>query len=298
MNLSREIFFLILLPISYLPNFADPIYLKPRAIISNPVVKLSDIARVPKSMSDKELFSTPEEPMILNSTDVKNLFPEQVDVLGSNVLIIPLVQKFDKEELVDSIKQELISKTNRSESEIRISYEGEEIFLPAKNVEFRWSSIAKDLTPGKKIFSLETWFKGNRIYSNRLKFSVEFKVKGLFTKKDLSRLTILKDSDIIQKEFYTLDNPTDIVLENIVGMTLLAPLREGDLIRKKHVRNLHTIERGSDVDLVYISDNILVKGRGTAKESGNTGQEIKVQSKSNGQIIKGIVNEKGWVQVE
>jgi flagella basal body P-ring formation protein FlgA len=298
--LSLPLYSLIFFPYNAI-NALDAIYLKPRAVVENSSVNLSDIARLPKGMLDVIIFPLPEEPSQLTPALIKEKLPEgysDFSVLGSNTLLIPLSRSFSKDEIQESLLSEILHKTKMSEDSLRLSYDGEEVHLPGKGVDIKWGGFPNRLTPGKKIFSLDVWFKGQRIYSKRLTFLVEYKITAIATKRHIQRLSVFNADDIEVKEFFTSENPSDLIIDKIIGMTALTNLKAGELIRKKHVRNVFTIERGSEVEIVYFSDNIVVKGKGTAKESGNTGDMVQVLSKSSKTMLKGKVSEKGWVVVE
>jgi len=63
------------------------------------------------------------------------------------------------------------------------------------------------------------------------------------------------------------------------------------------VREIPMIRRGSQVKLVVITDNLLVKAEGVALEDGYLNKEIKVKRNQSGKILAGLVNSPEEVEV-
>ncbi|MCB1143744.1 MAG: flagellar basal body P-ring formation protein FlgA [Leptospiraceae bacterium] len=284
------------------PLFADPIYLFPRSVVQNDKVKLSDIARLPNGMEDREILTTPEEPIVLTPSGVSDLLgPTESGrvVLGSNCLVIPLLKRYSDSEILESITEEIISRTEIDRENFRIQFIDEEtVFLPPKGVRLSWASFPKKLSAGKKIFHLDVWKDEKKIYTRKIRFLIELKMTAYFVKNRIAKNSILSKEDVEEKSFFTSRTHRDLYSGKIEGVTALASLEEGDKIRKKHVRLLHDVERGSSVEVIYREGGLVVVGKGIAKESGNAGEPIRVRAKSSGVLLKGTISENGMVVIQ
>jgi len=295
--------FSIILGIFSLNNLSasDAIYIKPKAYITTKDIYLSNISKLPDGIADILLTATPREPVTLTPDEVFKLLPSELSnrkVLGSNCQIIPLNKKFMKEDIEKSFLFEISEKEKISHDDIRITYFGDDLFFPEKGVELKWGNIPKNITPGQKIFTLDAWKDNSRVYSVRTKFLVELKINVAVANRKINRLQQISEDDIIYKQIFISENISDLFTSSIKGMTSLSNIEEGDLIRKKHLREIHTVERGSNIDIVFYEGNVFISTRAIARESGNTGDKIKVQSKSSGILLFGIVTNNGQVKIE
>ncbi len=280
---------------------SDAIYIKPKAYITGKDIYLSNISKLPEGIADILLIPTPIEPITLTPDDVYKLLPNELSsrkVLGSNCQIIPLNKKFIKEDIERSFFLEIAEKEKLNPDDVRITYFGDDLFFPEKGVELKWGNIPKNITPGQKIFTLYAYKDNSRVYSVRTKFLIEFKINAPVANRKIARFQQINENDIVYKNIYISENITDLFTSNIKGMTSLSNIEEGELIRKKHLRELHTVERGSNVDIVFFEGNVFISTRAIARESGNTGEKIKVQSKSSGTLLTGIVTNNGQVKIE
>ena len=280
---------------------SDAIYIKPKAFITGKDIYLSNISKLPDGIADIYLTATPSEPIILTPDEIYKLLPSELSdrkVLGSSCQIIPLNKKFLKEDIEKSFVFEISDKEKITPDDIRVTYLGEDLFFPEKGVELKWGNIPKNITPGQKIFTLDAWKDNTRVYSVRTKFLVEFKINAPVANRRINRLQQISENDIIYKQIFISENISDLFTSNVKGMTSLSNIEEGDLIRKKHLREIHTVERGSNIDIVFYEGNVFISTRAIARESGNTGEKIKVQSKSSGTLLSGIVTNNGQVKIE
>lgn len=294
-------FFLFLLIFSLQVYPSDAIYLKSKAYIKSKEVYLSHIARLPDGIVDIPIFETPSSPVIFSPSDVAKLLPKELSdrkVFGSDCYIIPLNKKFTKEEIEESFFRELVIHYNKKPDAIRVQFTGEDLYFPDRGVELRWGNLPKNLSPGQKIFTLDAYKDEKRIYSVRARFLLEEKVQTPIASRKIGRFEVLADGDIIYKETFVSENLTDIYNGPLIGITALSNLDDGEIIKKRHVREIHKVEKGSGVDIYYAEGNLVVVTRATARESGNTGQKIKVQSKSSGVILTGIISGDGKVLIE
>lgn len=303
----RNLFFInlffILSFFVFTPNLysSDAIYLKSRAIITGDWVRLSQIGRLPEGIVDIPLFETPEEPTILTAEDLTRKLPTELSsrkVLGTQCLLIPLTKKFLKEEIEISFLREVSQKEGIHPDDLKVTYLGDDLFFPSRGVEIKWGNIPKNMSPGNKIFTLDAWKNGNRIYSSRVKFLVEIKTSAYVAVKKIIRNQLVTETDIIKKDIFLSETISDLVSQPISGMTALANLEEGDVVRKKHLREVFTVQRGSNVEIIYIEGPLLVATKATARDSGNTGDKIRVQSKSSGTFLMGTIRAEGTVLID
>ena len=280
---------------------SDAIYLKPRAIIHGNLVYLSNIARLPDGVVDIPIFETPEEPTSYTSDEISKKLPPELSsrkVLGTNCTLIPLTKKFLKKEIENSFLGEISKRDHLDPENLKVTYLGDDIFFPARGVEIKWGNIPKNMTPGNKIFTLDAWKDSSRIYSTRTKFLVEMKISAYVVSKKILRNQVVTEKEIEKKDIFISETISDLVTAPITGMTALSNLEEGDILRKKHLREVFTIQRGSNVEIIFLEGNLLVATKATARDSGNTGDKIRVQSKSSGTLLLGTIKAEGTVLID
>ncbi|HRG49393.1 MAG TPA: flagella basal body P-ring formation protein FlgA, partial [Leptospiraceae bacterium] len=232
---------------------ANSIYLKPRVILEKSTVKLSDIARLHKDVKDRVVFENLEELKILSLEDLQALLPDarELTFYGKECILIPLNKKYSREEILDSLEKEFYSKLGVTDAEAKIRYLGEEENLPAAGVTLKWNNIPKKLTPGQKIFSLDFYVEKDKVYSKKLKFLVETQMTTIVASKNISRNAKLTKNDFTLKTFFSADAIADGFHSDISGYTAIVAITEGSVIRKKQIREIHLVEKGSEVDVVY-----------------------------------------------
>ncbi len=298
-TLIFKVFFLFLL-FSFQILSANSVYLKPRVILEKATVKLSDIARLHKDVKDRVVFENLEELKILSLEDLQAILPDSSELTfyGKECILIPLNKKYSKEEILDSLEKEFYSKLGVTEAEAKIRYLGEEENLPANGVTLKWNNIPKKLTPGQKIFSLDFYVEKDKVYSKKLKFLVETQLTTVVAAKSISRNAKLTKNDFTLKTFFSADAIPDGFNSDISGYTAIVAISEGSVIRKKQIREIHLVEKGSEVDVVYIKGALFVRGKGIAKNSANEGESVKVVSLSSSHLLTGKAMDKGVVVIE
>ena len=279
---------------------ANSLYLKPRVILEKQVVKLSDIARLHKDLQDRVIFEKLDELKILSLEDVKSMLSDSSEITfyGKECILIPLNKKYTKEEILDSLEKEFHTKLGTTEVEAKIHYLGEEENLPSEGVELRWNNIPKRVTPGQKIFSLDFYVEKDRVYSKKLKFLVEIPTTTVVAARSIPRNAKLTKEDFVVKTFYSADSIPDGFQKDISGYTAIVAITEGSVIRKKQIREIHLVEKGTEVDVVYMKGALFVRGKGIAKNSANEGESVKVTSLSTNHLLTGRAMDKGVVVIE
>ncbi|MBK8394236.1 MAG: flagellar basal body P-ring formation protein FlgA [Leptospiraceae bacterium] len=280
--------------------FANAVYLKPRVILEKSSVKLSDIARLHKDVKDRIIFSNLEELKILSLEELQSILSDSAELnfYGKECILIPLNKKYSKLEILESLEKEFYNKLGVSESEAKIHYLGEDANLPAAGVDLKWNNIPKKLTPGQKIFSLDFYVDKDRVYSKKLKFLVETQLTTIVATRNISRNAKLTKGDFISKTFFSADSISDGFTNDITGYTAIVAISEGSVIRKKQIREIHLVEKGAEVDVVYMKGALFVRGKGIAKNSANEGESVKVTSLSTNHLLTGRAMDKGVVVIE
>jgi flagella basal body P-ring formation protein FlgA len=292
--------FTLLLIFTFQILSANSVYLKPRVILEKSTVKLSDIARLHKDVKDRVVFENLEELKILSLEDLQSLLPDASELIfyGKECILIPLNKKYSREEILESLEKEFYSKLGITDAEAKIRYLGEEENLPATGVTLKWNNIPKKLTPGQKIFSLDFYVEKDKVYSKKLKFLVETQLTTVVATKDISRNAKLTKNDFTLKTFFSADAIVDGFHSDISGYTAIVAISEGSVIRKKQIREIHLVEKGSEVDVVYMKGALFVRGKGIAKNSANEGEAVKVVSLSSSHLLTGRAMDKGVVVIE
>lgn len=296
------IFKTFLVPFLFLlinPVFSNALYLRPRVIIEKLPVKLSDIARLHKDIQDRVVFEKLEDLKVISVEDLKNIVNDsEISYYGKECILIPFNKKYSKEEILDSLEKEFYNKLGITSSEAKIFYLGEEEYFPAQGVDLRWNNIPKRLTPGQKIFSLDFYVEKDKVYSKKLKFLVETPLTALVASHDIPRNSKLTKNDFIAKTFFSADAIADGFNHDISGYTAIVAITEGSVIRKKQVREIHLVEKGMEVDIVFMKGTLFVRGKGIAKNSANEGESVKVVNSSSNHTVSGRAMDKGVVVIE
>ncbi|MCE9501946.1 MAG: flagellar basal body P-ring formation chaperone FlgA, partial [Leptospira sp.] len=270
--------------------FADGnAYLKQRVLLNGETVKLSDIAKLDKGVEDFEIFTKLDSPRKIGTDELTAILKSRPDfkgfVLGKECLVVPLTKKFDKEEIRDSLEKEIVTKSKLTKDKFRLTYLGKEENLPAQGVRLDWANFPKQLGAGRRIFSLDIYFENEKIFSKRLSFLLETSRDIVVAKRRIPKGTLLGKDDCELKKIFLEENENDFFEKSISGYTALAAIEEGVPVRKKFIRELFAVEKGSDVSLVYTKANIVVKTKGKARVSGNVGDVIQVIGQSGNSIL-------------
>lgn len=292
--------FLFFAIISISPLFSESsIYLKQRVVLDKEDIRLSDIARLEKGVEDRLLIKGIDRVRVIKPEEINEFLSDtSIRVLGKECMVIPLDKKYTKLEIEESLKAEIIKRSEIDESRFKLSYLGVDEKLPSGGVELKWSNFSRNLGPGQKIFSLDFYADGNKIFSKRLKFLLETEITAVVAVRDIEKRKFLTKEDFELKTFLSPDPVGDGFQKSVDGFTSLAFIPKGSIIRRKQVREIHAVEKGSEVEMYYLGGLVSVKGRAVAKEYGNLGDLIKVTSISGNVPLTARVAERGKVVVE
>lgn len=282
-------------------------YLKPRIITLGSQFRASDILNW-KDDVNPVLYEGLTAPLRLTPNAVKDLLVSayqrqtgnsiEFEINGNDSILIPLSGIWGKEKLEQSLLQYLKKEIQLDEDNFRIYLESKPVSLPEKNVEIVWRKVGRGIHAGKRIFPLDVFFEGKLIYSIPVGFLIEEKKLAWFTKRNIEPKEILQEYDVEKKVFFTTDNHTEYDLENPIGKTALNAIPEGVALQRKQTRRLNMIERGSEVNLVYTTGNIMLKVRTRALASGNEGDEIDLLNLSSNRRLKGKIQSAGICLLE
>ncbi|MEM7180596.1 MAG: flagellar basal body P-ring formation chaperone FlgA [Spirochaetota bacterium] len=292
----------------FLPSSAyslpkDTLLLKTRVFLYQDKVYLRDIARFSSSKPNLAILARPKQPVYLEKSDLKLLLQKTQlandKVVGRQCLLVPMDRKVEAQELHDSLQKEILHKTKLNIGDFRLRYIGKDVHLPSQGVAFRWGHFARKLTPGRRIFSLDLYWKKRKIFSERLLFVMERKIKAVTASQNIRKGdTLLENKNYQLKTLFTLEKQKYLLSKNVDGYTALASIEAGELIRPKQIRQLYAVQRGSLVDIFYIKGNLFIRGRGKAKSSGNVGDNVQVLGHSRKKTITAEVIAPGKVQIK
>lgn len=275
------------------------IYLKSRYFTQKKDLKLSEIAKIDSEIQDRIIYSNLDSPILINVESIRQLFPDKnVQILGKECLVIPFHGEFTKIAFEDSLRSEIVKRNSILEDQFKLEYTGQNIKLPAKGVSYVWANFPKNLSPGNRIFSLDIYYEGKKIYTQRLKFVYKIKQKIAIASVDIPRSTKITTEMINYKVEFSEFEEKDVFSGNLEGMTVLTSIRIGDTIRKKHVRKLFDVQNGTHVELIFIKGSLILKGRGLARKSGNIGDQIPVKGHSGSTILEGTIVSRGVVRID
>lgn len=314
MNFRSFGFLIFLYSIVTYANFASEstqtkVYLKPRTIVFSPQIKLSDITNW-KGEEDPILFSNLNSPKILKPDELKSILQkefdkssnrcsvcDQIDILGKEAIILPKTKSVSKEELETALKDFLAMNMEIDLKDFRF-YAEQKNNLVVAGGETRFRKIGKTLHGGRRLFPLDTYLEGKLVYSESIPFLIEEKKQAYFTTKEIPAKEIIVAEDVELKEFFSAEFGREFVLENPIGKTALSALPAGYPIERKQIRLLNTVERGSEVALVYTTGNIMLKIKARALASGNPGDRIPVLNTVSQKRIEAVVQTDGVCLLE
>ncbi|MDF3818728.1 flagellar basal body P-ring formation chaperone FlgA [Leptospira sp. 96542] len=279
----------------------ERIYLKPKSLVTTDEVRLSDISNWKKDWNPV-VYKKLEEPKIVRPEELKSYLDQilqsskienfEIEVLGRDAMIIPLTESVTGDFLVNSLKNELGTEQNMILSNYKFYAEKEKLPV-VRGADFKFRKTGKNLHGGKRILPLDFYHSGKLVHSESVSFLIEEKRKAYFTTKEVPAKQVISEDDVELREFYTMDHNREFVEENPVGKTSLNLLAYDTAIEKKQIRLLHTVERGSEVQLVYTTGNILLKLKTRALASGNVGEEIPLLNLYSQKIVKARVQKEG-----
>ncbi len=296
-----------------LPSFgSEPvptkIYLKPRTILNSELVKLSDFTNW-KGEVDPILFPNLNSPKLLKPEELKVLLEKntkltnencsvcaKLEILGKEAIILPKTKNVSKEELEKSLKEFLVSDLEIDLNQFRFYADQATKLVSGGDTRFR--KTGKTLHGGRRLFPLDTYLDGKLVHSESIPFIIEEKKRAYFTTKEIPAKQIILQEDVELREFFSSEYGREFVLENPIGKTALSALPSGLPIERKQIRLLHTVERGSEVSLVYTTGNIMLKIKARALASGNPGDRIPLLNTISQKRIEAVVQTDGVCLLE
>lgn len=105
---------------------------------------------------------------------------------------------------------------------------------------------------------------------------------------------------LIEKEFRFIDVPSDAVVDETswTFMETNRRIREGDILRERHLTKEKLVRRRDPVTLIHRSPALQIITTGIALQDGYFGQPVKVLNSESGKSVVGIVSGRGKVVIE
>tara|TARA_E500000331_G_C17207254_1_gene691953 strand:- start:97 stop:792 length:696 start_codon:yes stop_codon:yes gene_type:complete len=120
--------------------------------------------------------------------------------------------------------------------------------------------------------------------------SMKKKILAIVSNKGLKRDYILKKEDLKIEYFSQVgSNTTFKNISNLVGRKLKISLKEGQIIRDRHLKINWDIKEGQKVKIEHKKGNLLILVDGVAVTSGMTGDYLEVKNQNSGKVIRGWV---------
>ncbi len=116
------------------------------------------------------------------------------------------------------------------------------------------------------------------------------KIPVLVTLVSLKRGHVIKEHDIKVKYLSHIGSSnTYTKTKTLIGRKLKVPLKEGQIIRERHLIKNWIIKEGQKVKIEHKKGNLLILVDGIALNSGMKGDYLEVKNENSGKIIKGWV---------
>ena len=167
------------------------------------------------------------------------------------------------------------------------------------NVEFKVSTKGNSLKLGYNRTYIQM-LKNSRIENEfQITYSVKIEVLTPVLKHDVKFGKMIKTSDLSMKK-RTINNNYDDYFRNLEiedGMVAKALLREGEILKRSDLKIKPVINRGQEVGLKVYSGNILIELEGIAKESGSTGEKIRVYNRETRRHYFGTIESPQFVVI-
>jgi len=143
-------------------------------------------------------------------------------------------------------------------------------------------SGSKSLTIGYnrvKIQLLEDGRIGNEF---QITYSAKIEVLTPVLKHDVKFEQTVKASDLSMEKREIKNNYNEYLRYSNIepGMVAKGLLRQGEILKRSDLKMKPVVKRGQEVDLKVYAGNILIELEGIAKESGSTGERIRVYNQA------------------
>lgn len=146
--------------------------------------------------------------------------------------------------------------------------------------------------------AVRTRCEGSKPWAILVSAKVVVKLPVIVAKHNLSKGTVLKDSDIevIQVDTTTLANGFVTDFEATIGKQLTRPTMRGQPIRQASLSVPKVIKRGDAVVIEAHSRGITVSSQGIALSDGKIGQQIRIKNEGSKRTVTAEVIAEGRVQ--
>ena len=273
---------------------AYSLYLKNVAVLKNGNVYIKDIARVdgeelPGRISSQKIFQSETGPRYVSRSDVLTVLaqlPEKMhQVYGRGVWILPLTKKIQGQELSSMLLKEIqkipaASKVKNS-LVLRLDPDAEiECFENCK-IDFNLPSDLDRLFAGKRVVSADitSELRGKKVILHRQRFviSVLKKIEVPVAARDLEIGMRITDADFRMEERELDPDEINHAEGKLTGRRVLAAVQKDQILRNSSVQFQPTVRRGQSLEVVFQTENIVLKMKSFAGSDGEIGDIIPVR---------------------
>ena len=112
----------------------------------------------------------------------------------------------------------------------------------------------------------------------------------IVTVKNLKRSQVLTEKNLkIKYVSHVGSKNTYSKLDNLIGRSLKNPLKEGQIVRERHLVKNWLIKEGQKVKIEHKNGNLIILVDGIALKSGMRGDYLEVRNENSGKVVKGWV---------
>ena len=277
------------------PGWGAEIILKPEAIVTTDMVRLSSIAKqVDREMADIVLMPSPQlgEELLLTAEDVRQILARRgifVDVKGK-VYVHRDVEKISAKELRAWLLPRL------EDSGFVLQQESlPVVFAPRDS---HMELMLPDACSSSCYAYIRIETEGfNRTVPIRIGYDLAYKV--WVVNRDILPGERIREEDVVLVEKKGLKETGRAFSYTCspIGYVVRHPLKKGQVLMKSDVRLTYIIRRGQRVRVVYRNKGIYLEIPGLAKENGRPGDVIKVENLDTKKIFFARVTGEAVVEV-
>lgn len=107
--------------------------------------------------------------------------------------------------------------------------------------------------------------------------------------RSFDRGAVIAAADVRTERRPKAQNADSAAPEDVVGMALRRPVREGQALRSADLTRPQHVERGGFVTLIYVSEGVSLSLRAKALAAGSAGDIIPVQNIQSKRVVNGVV---------
>jgi flagella basal body P-ring formation protein FlgA len=172
--------------------------------------------------------------------------------------------------------------------------------LEGQDLDIRPRLVRPPDARGPVLISLDFWKDGQRAGQRSVSARVEVYREVLVAARRLDRHELIGEEDVgLERiDIRSLGGKFFASGEGLTGRRTRKIIPEGAVILTTDVEKIPVVERGETILLVVRVGGITVRATGKALEDGAEGDEIDVKNDRSGKRLRGVVTDKGLVEVE